>query len=244
MKRVDGRKPEELRKVKINTDYLDYAHGSALVELGNTKVLCAASVESGVPAFLKGSGSGWVTAEYGMLPKSTVQRTPRESHRGRVVGRTSEIQRLIGRVLRTATDLRALGEKSVVLDCDVIQADGGTRTAAITGAYVALHRALSRLVESGALSKVPLVEQVAAVSVGIVDGTVVLDLCYDEDSRAYTDMNVAGTASGKFIEIQGTAEVRPFSQDEMLAMLALARKGIAKLIKCQERAISGAGKRK
>ncbi len=244
MKRVDGRKADELRKVKITTGYLKYPSGSALVEMGNTRVLCAATVENGVPSFLKGSGSGWVTAEYGMLPRSTLERTPRESHRGRVGGRTSEIQRLIGRSLRTVADLGALGERNIIIDCDVLQADGGTRTASITGAYVALYLALARLVESRALQKVPLAEPVAAVSVGIVDGTVVLDLCYDEDHRAFTDMNVAMTASGKFVEVQGTAEVRPFSEDDMLSMLALARKGIQKLIKYQERAIAAALEKK
>jgi len=244
MKRVDGRKPEELRKVKIKTGYLKHADGSALVEMGNTRVLCAATIENTVPPFLKGRGTGWVTAEYGMLPRSTHDRTPRESHRGRVSGRTSEIQRLIGRTLRTVTELKAMGERNIILDCDVLQADGGTRTASITGAYVALYQALTKLVRRGTLVKVPLIEPVAAVSVGIVDGVVVLDLCYDEDHRAYTDMNVAMTASGKFVEIQGTAEVRPFDEDEMLKMLALARKGIARLIKYQNQAVSAAEEKK
>jgi ribonuclease PH len=244
MKRVDGRKPEEMRKVKIKTDYLKHADGSALVEMGNTRVLCAATIENTVPPFLKGRGTGWVTAEYGMLPRSTLDRTPRESHRGRVSGRTSEIQRLIGRSLRTVTELRLLGERNIILDCDVLQADGGTRTASITGAYVALYQALTKLVRRGVVDRLPLIEPVAAVSVGIVDGTVVLDLCYDEDHRAYTDMNVAMTASGKFVEIQGTAELRPFTEDEMLKMLALARKGITKLIKLQNQAVSAADQKK
>jgi ribonuclease PH len=237
MKRVDGRKPEEMRKVKIKRDYLKFADGSALIEVGNTKVVCTATIESGVPTFLKGLGSGWITAEYGMLPRSTQERTFRESHRGRVGGRTSEIQRVIGRALRAVADLNALGERSVILDCDVLQADGGTRTASITGAFVALHDALLRLVESKALETVPLSEPVAAVSAGIVDGTAVLDLCYDEDRRAYTDMNVAMTDSGRIVEIQGTAEVRPFSEEEMEQMLALARRGIKELIKVQKKAV-------
>lgn len=244
MKRVDGRKPEEMRRVKIKTGYLRHAEASALVEMGGTKVICAATIENSVPPFLKGRGSGWVTAEYGMLPRSTHDRTPRESHRGRVSGRTSEIQRLIGRALRTVTDLKALGERNVILDCDVVEADGGTRTACITGAYVALHMALSGLVRRGVLAGLPLSEPVAAVSVGIVDGAVVLDLCYDEDHRAFTDMNVAMTASGKFVEIQGTAEQRPFDDDEMTKMLALARKGIAKLVKAQNQAVSAAERKK
>jgi ribonuclease PH len=242
MKRVDGRKPDEMRKAKIKRDYLKFADGSVLVEVGNTKVVCAATIEHGVPPFLKGFGSGWITAEYGMLPRSTQERTFRESQRGRVGGRTSEIQRVIGRVLRAVTDLNVLGERSIILDCDVLQADGGTRTASITGAFVALHDALLRLVESKTIDNVPLAEPVAAISVGIVDGTTVLDLCYDEDRRAYTDMNVAMTASGRLVEIQGTAEVRPFSEDEMQQMLFLARKGIKELVKIQKRAIAGAKK--
>jgi len=237
MKRVDGRKPDELRKIKIKTGYLKFAEGSVLVEIGDTKVICAATVENSVPPFLKGSGTGWVTAEYGMLPRSTHDRIPRESHRGRVGGRTSEIQRLIGRALRAVTDLKVLGERSVTLDCDVIQADGGTRTASITGAFVALHYALSKLVTSRAIERLPLVEPVAAVSVGVVDGTIVLDLCYDEDRRAYTDMNVAMTDSGSLVEIQGTAEVKPFTKEEMDKMIELAGKGIKELIRAQKRAM-------
>jgi ribonuclease PH len=239
MKRIDGRKPDEIRKIKIRTGYLKFADGSALVEIGDTKVICAATVENSVPPFLKGSGTGWVTAEYGMLPRSTQERTFRESQRGRVGGRTSEIQRLIGRALRAVTDLRVLGERNLILDCDVIQADGGTRTASITGAFVALHHALSKLVASGVIERLPLVEPVAAVSVGIVDGTIVLDLCYDEDHRAYTDMNVAMTDSGRLVEVQGTAEVKPFTEEEMHKMIELARKGIKELIRAQKRAIVG-----
>ncbi len=242
MKRVDGRKPDEMRKAKIKRGYLKFADGSALVEIGNTKVVCSATIEHGVPPFLKGLGSGWITAEYGMLPRSTQERTFRESHRGRVGGRTSEIQRVIGRVLRAITDLNVLGERSVILDCDVLQADGGTRTASITGAFVALHDALHRLVESKTIDGIPLAEPVAAISVGIVDGATVLDLCYDEDRRAYTDMNVAMTASGRLVEIQGTAEVRPFSEEEMQQMLLLARKGIKELVKIQKRVIAGTKK--
>ena len=238
MKRVDGRKPDEMRKIKIRTEYLKFADGSTLVEIGDTKVICAATIENSVPPFLKGTGTGWVTAEYGMLPRSTQERTQRESSRGRVGGRTSEIQRLVGRALRAVTDLRVLGEKTMILDCDVIQADGGTRTASITGAYVALHRALSSLLACGAIGRLPLVEPVAAVSVGIVDGTIVLDLCYDEDRRAYTDMNVAMTDSGRLVEIQGTAEVKPFTRDEMEKMVELAGKGIWELVKAQKRALA------
>ncbi|KPJ61677.1 MAG: ribonuclease PH [Latescibacteria bacterium DG_63] len=243
MKRVDGRKPDEMRKVKMTRDYLKFADGSTLIEIGNTKVVCSATVEHSVPTFLKGLGSGWITAEYGMLPRSTQERTYRESHRGRVGGRTSEIQRVIGRVLRAVTDLEALGERSIIVDCDVLQADGGTRTASITGAFVALHDALLQLVESKTIESVPLAEPVAAISVGIVDGTTVLDLCYDEDRRAYTDMNVAMTASGRLVEIQGTAEVRPFSEEEMQQMLALAKKGIKELVRIQKRVIASRKKR-
>jgi len=239
MKRIDGRRPDEMRKIKIKTEYLKFADGSVLVEIGDTKVICTATVENSVPPFLKGSGTGWVTAEYGMLPRSTQERTFRESQRGRVGGRTSEIQRLIGRALRAVTDLRVLGERNLILDCDVIQADGGTRTASITGAFVALHYALSKLVASGVIERLPLVEPVAAVSVGIVDGTIVLDLCYDEDHRAFTDMNVAMTDSGRLVEVQGTAEVKPFTEEEMHKMIELARKGIKELIKAQKRAIVG-----
>ena len=239
MKRVDGRKPDEMRKIKIRTDYLKFADGSVLIEVGDTKVICAATVEHSVPPFLKGSGTGWVTAEYGMLPRSTQERTARESHRGRIGGRTSEIQRLIGRALRAVTDLKVLGERSIILDCDVIQADGGTRTASITGAFVALHFALSGLVASGTIEKLPLVEPVAAVSLGVVDGAVVIDLCYDEDRRAYTDMNVAMTESGRLVEIQGTAEVKPFTKEEMDTMVELGRRGINELIKAQKRAMTG-----
>jgi len=238
MKRVDGRKPEEMRKIKVRTEYLKFADGSALVEIGDTKVICAATIENSVPPFLKGTGTGWVTAEYGMLPRSTQERTQRESNRGRVGGRTSEIQRLVGRALRAVTDLRVLGERTMILDCDVIQADGGTRTASITGAYVALHRAFSTLLACGTIDRLPLVEPVAAVSVGVVDGTIVLDLCYDEDRRAYTDMNVAMTDSGRLVEIQGTAEVKPFTREEMDKMVELAGKGIRELIKAQKRSLA------
>jgi len=239
MKRIDGRRPDEMRKIKIKTEYLKFADGSVLVEIGDTKVICTATVENSVPPFLKGSGTGWVTAEYGMLPRSTQERTFRESQRGRVGGRTSEIQRLIGRALRAVTDLRVLGERNLILDCDVIQADGGTRTASITGAFVALHCALSKLVASRVIERLPLVEPVAAVSVGIVDGTIVLDLCYDEDHRAFTDMNVAMTDSGRLVEVQGTAEVKPFTEEEMHKMIELARKGIKEIIKAQKRVIVG-----
>ena len=239
MKRVDGRKPEELRKVKIKTPYLKHADGSALVEMGNTRVLCAATIENTVPPFLKGRGTGWVTAEYGMLPRSTHDRTPRESHRGRVSGRTSEIQRLIGRSLRTVTDLKALGEKNIILDCDVLEADGGTRTASITGAYVALALAVQRLRESGVLTTSPLIDHVAAISVGMVDKKLCLDLAYEEDSKAEVDMNIVMTGKGKFIEVQGTAEGKPFTATQLGAMTALATEGIATLVAMQKKVLAG-----
>src|SRR5215469_3069215 len=210
MTRVDQRTPAQLRPVTITTDYLMTAEGSVLIEVGNTRVLCAASVDDTVPSFLRGSGKGWVTAEYSMLPRATATRTPREVSKGRASGRTMEIQRLIGRSLRSVVDMTALGERSVILDCDVIQADGGTRTAAITGAYIALSAALRQLVKFGALKKSPLIDCVAATSVGIVGGTPMLDLCYQEDSQADVDMNLVMTGSGRFVEVQATAEHTPF----------------------------------
>jgi ribonuclease PH len=226
-----------MRPVEIVTGYLMTAEGSALIKVGNTQVLCAASVEDGVPPFLRNSGKGWVTAEYSMLPRATAKRTPREVARGRVSGRTHEIQRLIGRSMRAVVDTAALGERTVVLDCDVLQADGGTRTAAITGAFVALTLALRQLVQFRAVKTLPLRDYVAATSVGIVGGTPMLDLCYEEDSQADVDMNVVMTGSGKFVEVQATAEHTPFEDSQMASLIALARRGIAELIEVQKRAV-------
>jgi ribonuclease PH len=223
-----------MRDVRITTDYLITAEGSALIEIGHTRVLCAASIEDGVPPFLRGSGKGWVTAEYSMLPRATATRTSREVTKGRQSGRTMEIQRLIGRSLRSVVDLNAMGERSVVIDCDVLQADGGTRTASITGAFLALGLGLRQLVEFGVLKKLPLRDYVAATSVGIVNGKPILDLCYEEDSQAQVDMNVVMTGSGKFIEIQSTAEQVPFADDELAAMIDLARQGIGQLVDLQK----------
>jgi len=223
-----------MRPVRIETGYLLTAEGSALIEVGNTRVLCAASIEDSVPQFLRGRGKGWVTAEYSMLPRATVRRTPREVTRGYPSGRTHEIQRLIGRSLRSVIDLTAMGERTVVLDCDVLQADGGTRTAAITGAFVALSIALRQLVSFGVLKTLPLKDSVAAVSVGLVDGQPLIDLAYDEDSRADVDMNVVMTGSGRFVEVQATAEQTPFDDDQLTRLLGLARNGISQLIKIQK----------
>lgn len=223
-----------MRAVKITPDFIPSAEGSVLIEIGQTRVICTASVTEGVPSFLKGSGKGWVTSEYGMLPRATEDRTPREATRGRQSGRTLEIQRLIGRSLRNVTSTAKLGERTVVLDCDVIQADGGTRTAAITGAFVALALALEKLVAAGILPHVPLRDSVAATSVGIVDEEMLLDLAYDEDSRAAVDMNVVMTGSGHFVEIQATAEGRPFVGDELQQLLALAERGVKALTEQQQ----------
>ena len=228
-----------MRPVEIITGWLKTAEGSALIKVGNTEVLCAASVEDGVPQFLRNSGKGWVTAEYAMMPRATAKRTPREVTRGRPSGRTHEIQRLIGRSMRAVVDSAALGERTVILDCDVIQADGGTRTASITGAYVALSLALRQLVNFGAIKSVPLRDFVAATSVGLVGGAPMLDLCYDEDSQADVDMNVVMTGRGRFIEVQATAERLPFDDGQMTCMLALARKGIAQLVEIQRKATEG-----
>jgi len=227
-----------LRRVSIERGYTRHAEGSVLIAFGDTRVLCTASVEDGVPGFLKGRGQGWVTAEYGMLPRSTHTRTDREAARGRQSGRTQEIQRLIGRSLRSVTDLAALGERTVKLDCDVIQADGGTRTASVTGAFVALHDALTKLRDCGALVESPIRDFVAAVSVGLYEGVPILDLDYDEDSHCDTDMNVVMTGSGGFVEVQGTAEGAPFSPEEMQALITLARKGIAELVDKQKAALA------
>src|SRR6266540_2380466 len=223
-----------MRPVSIETGTLKHAEGSALIALGATRVLCAASIEERVPAFLKGSGSGWVTAEYGMLPRATHTRSAREAVAGRQGGRTHEIQRLIGRSLRSVTELRGLGERTILLDCDVLEADGGTRCAAITGACVALAMALAKLIRARAIPRWPMRETVAATSVGICAGQAVLDLAYEEDSEADVDCNVVGTASGLFVEIQGTAERRPFSEEKLTELLALARKGLKKLALLQE----------
>jgi ribonuclease PH len=237
--RFDGRLHDALRPVTIETQPLAYAEGSALISIGNTRVLCAATIEEKVPPWLRGQGRGWVTAEYAMLPRATQERTQREAARGKIGGRTHEIQRLIGRALRAVTDLKLLGEKSVIVDCDVLQADGGTRTAAITGAYVALALALQRAFTPGT-PKWPLVQQVAAISVGYVDGAAHLDLAYAEDSRAEVDMNVAMTGAGAYVEVQGTAEARPFDRAQLDAMLALAQGGIETLFGLQRAALDAA----
>ncbi|MFO7787681.1 MAG: ribonuclease PH [Halospina sp.] len=236
--RPSGRNPDQLRDIRLTRHYTKHAEGAVLTEFGDTRVICTASVENKVPPFLKGQGQGWVTAEYGMLPRSTGDRMGREASRGKQGGRTIEIQRLIGRSLRAAVDLEALGEHSIVIDCDVIQADGGTRTAAITGGCVALVDALNTLVANGRLSRSPLKQMVGAISVGVHDGTPVLDLDYPEDSSAVTDMNVIMTDRGGFIEIQGTAEGEAFEQQELDAMLGLARKGINELFEAQKAALA------
>ena len=235
--RSDGREPNQLRATTITPDYLVTAEGSVLIEAGHTRVLCAASVEDTVPGFLRGTGKGWITAEYSMLPRATVTRTPREISKGRLSGRTHEIQRLIGRSLRSVVDLAALGERSIIVDCDVLQADGGTRTAAISGAYVAIAIAIGTLVEFKVLPRSPLLDSVAATSVGIVGGVPMLDLAYEEDSRADVDMNVVLTGSGKFIELQATAEHTPFEDNELGQMLTLARTGIEAIQQLQQRAL-------
>lgn len=235
--RPSGRAPDQLRRVTLEPGANKYAEGSCLARFGDTHVLCTASVEGRVPPFLRDSGTGWVTAEYGMLPRATQSRTDREAARGRQSGRTQEIQRLIGRSLRAVSDLAAMGERQIRIDCDVLLADGGTRTTAITGAYVALHLAFARLVEAGALDAIPLTDQVAAVSCGLFDGTPVLDLDYAEDSRATVDTNFVLTGSGKIVEIQSTAEEKPFPKSQFDAMMALARKGIAELIALQRKAL-------
>jgi len=229
LKRRDGRAPDELRPVEIIRDYTEFAAGSVLAVMGKTRVLCTASIDEDVPRWMRGTGKGWVTAEYSLLPGSSRERIGREAAKGKQSGRTQEIQRLIGRSLRAVCDMVALGERQIVLDCDVLQADGGTRTAAVTGAYVALHDACTRLVGTRALSKHPLTEHLAAVSVGMVDAVVMLDLDYSEDSRAAVDMNVVMTESGRFVEVQGTAEGLPFSRRELDGMLAFAEDGIRSL---------------
>ena len=235
--RTDGRASNELRAVRITPGYLPYAEGSVLIEVGQTRVVCAATIEDRVPPFLRNTGQGWVTAEYAMLPRSTQQRTQRETGRGGPSGRTHEIQRLIGRSLRAVTDMKSLGERTIALDCDVLQADGGTRTAAITGAYVALALANKHLLKANRIARSLITNQVAAVSVGIVDTTPMLDLKYDEDSKAEVDMNVICTGDGRFIEVQGTAERHPFSREQMDLLLGLASAGIETLLRVQREAI-------
>ena len=239
--RPSGRSADQLRDVRLEPGFSRHAEGSCLARFGDTHVLCTASVEEKVPPFLRNSGKGWITAEYGMLPRSTHTRTDREAARGKQSGRTLEIQRLIGRSLRACVDLGALGERQVKIDCDVLQADGGTRTAAITGAWVALHQAVARMRKAGQLARSPLVGQVAAVSCGIFAGVPVLDLDYDEDSKADADANFVLASDGRIIEVQGTAEGSPFSQDDFLALMALARDGIGRLMALQRAAVGAEG---
>ena len=236
--RKDGRGPEDLRPLSIAREYQEFAEGSCLISVGQTRVLCAASFEERVPAFLRGSGRGWVTAEYSLLPRSTTVRTPREVQQGRPSGRTQEIQRLIGRSLRAVTHLGGFGEATVTVDCDVLLADGGTRTAAITGAYVALHDAFRSMRDAGRIGRVPLVEEVAAVSVGILAGEPALDLCYEEDVAASVDMNVVMTGGGRFVEVQGTAEGEPFDRAQLDRLLELASGGITRLVRAQREALA------
>lgn len=235
--RADNRQADQMRPVRITTNYLMTAEGSALIEVGHTRVLCAATIEDTVPQFLRGSGRGWVTAEYSMLPRATSTRTPREVSKGRLSGRTHEIQRLIGRSLRAVVDMNALGERTLIVDCDVLQADGGTRTASITGAYVALVLALRQLVEFGPLKSLPVTDRVAATSVGIVKGEPSLDLCYEEDSQAEVDMNIVMTGAGRFVELQATAEKTPFDDHQLGRLVEIARRGIRELFEIQKSAL-------
>jgi ribonuclease PH len=235
MKRIDGRKPDQLRKVTVQKNYLKHAEGSCLISFGDTKVVCSASVEEGVPPFLKGKGQGWVTAEYGMLPRSCTQRINREKGGGS--GRTQEIQRLVGRSLRAVVDMKKLGERTIKIDCDVIQGDGGTRTASITGGYIALVMAVKKIMKQKLIKASPMVEQIAAISVGMKDGKAILDLNYVEDSSAEVDMNIVMVGAGKFVEIQGTAEGKAFAKKDMDAMVKLAEKGIKELFKIQNQAL-------
>jgi ribonuclease PH len=237
--RSDNRAADEMRVVTITPEYIAMAEGSCLIEVGNTKVICTASIEESVPAFMRNSGKGWVTSEYAMLPRATLTRTPRESSKGRIGGRTHEIQRLIGRSMRAVIDLKNLGERTITLDCDVIQADGGTRTASITGAFVALGLAVGKLLQAGTLKISPIRDFVAATSVGIVDGAVVLDLPYEEDSRADVDMNFVMTGAGKFVELQATAEQHPFDETQLAQMMKFARKGCEELIAKQRDVLKG-----
>lgn len=237
MLRSDGRATGELRPVKMTTGYLMTAEGSVLVEVGNTRVLCAASIEDSVPAFLRNSGRGWVTAEYSMLPRATAERNIREVTKGKPSGRTMEIQRLIGRSLRAVVDMDALGERAIIVDCDVLQADGGTRTASITGGYVALALAVKKMLDFGQLKRNPLRDQVAATSVGVLQNEALLDLCYDEDSQAEVDMNVVMTGKGEFVELQATGEKATFRDDRLAEMIGLARTGVTQLLTAQRRAL-------
>ncbi|WP_286887189.1 ribonuclease PH [Aneurinibacillus sp. UBA3580] len=239
--RIDGREYDQIRPVTITMDYIKHAEGSVLIEVGATKVICTATVEEKVPPFMRGQGRGWVTAEYSMLPRATETRNIRESSRGKVSGRTQEIQRLIGRALRSVVDLEALGERTIWLDCDVIQADGGTRTASITGAYVAMVSAMGKLVEKQAISGLPVTDFLAAVSVGILEEKAHLDLCYAEDSQAKVDMNIVMTGQGKYVEIQGTGEEAPFSPEELQELLASGKKGITDLIAVQKQVLGVLG---
>ncbi len=232
--RSDNRAVDQMRPVNIVPDFISTAEGSALIEVGNTRVICTASIEESVPSFMKGSGKGWITAEYSMLPRSTLTRTPREASRGRQSGRTHEIQRLIGRALRAVVDLKRLGERTITLDCDVIQADGGTRTASITGAFVALGLAMEKLVEAGTLSAAPIRDFVAAISVGMVEGSILLDLCYEEDSQAEVDLNFVMTGGRKIVEVQATAEQHPFDEAQLKQMMDFAARGIELLIAKQQ----------
>lgn len=235
--RHDGRANDQLRPVTITRNYMKHAEGSCLIEVGDTKVICTATLEDRVPPFMRGGGKGWVTAEYGMLPRATETRNARESAKGKVAGRTMEIQRLIGRALRSIVKLEAMGEKTVWLDCDVIQADGGTRTASITGAFVAMVDAMQKLVENGTWKELPISDYLAATSVGIIEGETMLDLDYKEDSSAKVDMNVVMTGQGKFVELQGTGEEAPFSGEELQQLLAIAQKGVQELIVAQQKAL-------
>lgn len=241
--RIDGRNNDETREIKITRNYIKYPQGSALVEFGNTKVICTATIEDKVPGFLKGAGEGWITCEYSMLPGSTQTRKPREVSKGKVDGRTAEIQRLIGRALRSVVDLKKIGERTIWIDCDVIQADGGTRTASVTGAFVALIDAINSIYEEGKIDCYPINNYVAAVSVGVLDGDIILDLCYEEDFKAIVDMNVVMTDDGRFVEIQGTGEEGPFSKDEMERMLLAAEKGLMNIIQIQKDSLKEAANR-
>ncbi len=240
MDRVDGRKPDQLRPVRVTRNYTKHAEGSVLIEVGDTRVICNATVEEKLPSFMKGGGKGWVTAEYGMLPRATGVRTIREASRGRIGGRTYEIQRLIGRSLRAVVNLSELGERTIWLDCDVIQADGGTRTASITGAFIAMVDAMVKLKSQGVIKRLPVTDFIAATSVGRLKDEVILDLCYKEDSAAEVDMNIIMTGSGRLVEVQGTGEEATFTRQEMSEMIDLAEQGIFQLVKLQKEALDGA----
>lgn len=237
MIRIDGRTKDQLRPLKVTPNYIVHAEGSVLIEMGNTKVICSATIDEKVPPFLKGENKGWVTAEYSMLPRATQTRNPRESVRGKLTGRTMEIQRLVGRALRSVVDMEVLGERTITLDCDVIQADGGTRTASINGAFIAMAFAINKLMAEGQLDKMPIREFLGAISVGKVNDEILLDLCYEEDSNAQVDMNIVMTEGGNFIEIQGTAEESPFSANEMQELISIANKGIKEIVNLQRKVL-------